>query len=72
MLSLQVFHKMKWLDENGNESEQVKIYGIFGILIDYYNKLEQICDEQDKQLANIKKQILTKEDIIKLIVEHTV
>ena len=57
MIILDVLHKMKWLDTNGNESEQVKIYGIFGLLITNANTQEQYIQEIDRQLANLTERI---------------
>lgn len=51
MLSLEVFHRMKF------PSEEKKIYWIFYALIDMLNKQESINDNQDKQIAKLRKQV---------------
>jgi hypothetical protein len=67
MLNLQVFHKMKWVNEKGEESEQVKIYGIFAILIEMLNKQELYIQEIDRQLAKINEKLkpIKEREIVK-------
>ncbi len=51
MLSLEVFHKMVF------PNEEKKIYWIFYALIEEFNRQESINDNQDRQLAELKKRV---------------